>query len=244
MYGYLSTTETAWARLERLSTIYFAKGTWRELDLEEEEKVDHLAQMLKADPDTKATITGHASAEGPGADNQRLAVNRANKVKALLTANGARPGMIDTKGAGSSSPAVRENESNPERLENQRTLNRRVRVAFSFHKVANVNSFIVSRAKKLIDDMIAGKRVVPYPKPDPDPSYPKRGIPDPKQVPRPDEWRALVKAIQDQLEVRGVQIDPEKIAEIIKEALQLPTPDNQGPFDEDYEEDQRNRQSP
>lgn len=235
MFGYLSTTETGWARLERLSTIYFAKGTWQELNLEEEEKVDHLASMLKADPDTRVTVTGHASAEGAGANNQRLSANRAGKVKTLLIANGVRAGMIETKGVGSSMPSVRENASSPVLLENQRSLNRRARVAFFFPKVTNVDLFIVNRAKKLIDDIIAGKRVVPYPPQEPEP----RKIPDPKPQPKPDEWRAIVKAIQDQLEYRGFQIDPEKIAEIIKEALGIPTPENQGPFDEDFEKDQR-----
>ena len=241
MFG-VSHTETAWERLQRLSTIYFAQGTWQELDLEEEEKVDDLAKMLKADPDTKVTITGHASAEGLGANNQRLSANRASKVKAILMANGARAGMIEAKGVGSSLPAVRETASDPVLLENQRSLNRRVRVAFSFPKVTDVRGFIVSRAKKLIDDIIAGKRVVPYEWPGPDPSFPKRGLPDPKPRPKPDEWEAIVKAIQKQLEVRGiVKFDEEKIAEIIKEALQIPTPDNQGPFDEDFEKDQRKR---
>ena len=95
---------------------------------------------------------------------------------------------------------------------------------------------------QLIDDIIAGKRVVPYPSPDPDPPFPKRGLPDPKPQLKPDEWREIIKKIEDQLDFRGiVQFNPEAIAEIIKEALQIPTPDDQGPFDEDFEKEQRKR---
>jgi hypothetical protein len=100
--------------------------------------------------------------------------------------------MIETKGVGSSLPAVRENASGPVLLENQRSLNRRARVAFFFPKVTNVDLFIVNRAKKLIDDIIAGKRVVAYPPQEPE----HRKMPNPTPQPKPDEREAIVKAIR------------------------------------------------
>ena len=243
MSGFSASREGLWNHAQKVSTIYFEKGTWQEIDLTEAEKIDYTAKMLTADPKTKVILTGHASAEGTADSNRTLSINRAMKVKTLLAAKGVDPKMITANGLGSSQPVARENGPTPEAMEAQRQLNRRVTIEFSFlPEPFDIRSFVLSTAAQFIQDMIKGKRVLPWPRPDDTP--PKRTLPDPKPQLKPDEWKAVVKKVQDALEFRGIKLDPEKIMEIIKEGLQLPTPDNQGPVDEDFEKEQRRRQLP
>ena len=92
--------------------------------------------------------------------------------------------------------------------------------------------------------MIKGKRVLRFARDSDGYARQNARFHDLKSQLKPDEWKAVVKKVQDALEFRGIKLDPEKIMEIIKEGLQLPTPDNQGPVDEDFEKEQRRRQLP
>ncbi|MGB7837252.1 MAG: OmpA family protein, partial [Terrimicrobiaceae bacterium] len=98
MSGFSASREGLWNHAQKVSTIYFEKGTWQEIDLTEAEKIDYTAKMLTADPKTKVILTGHASAEGTADSNRTLSINRAMKVKTLLAAKGVDPKMITANG--------------------------------------------------------------------------------------------------------------------------------------------------
>ena len=70
-----------------LPTIYFANNSSR-LTQKEADKLDAVAEMMKAQPDVTLSIVGHASNIGSKAYNDRLSKRRANAVKALLVRRG------------------------------------------------------------------------------------------------------------------------------------------------------------
>ena len=70
-----------------LPTIYFANNSSR-LTQKEADKLDAVAEMMKAQPDVTLSIVGHASNIGSNAYNDRLSKRRANAVKALLVRRG------------------------------------------------------------------------------------------------------------------------------------------------------------
>lgn len=70
-----------------LPVIYFANNSSR-LTQKEADKLDAVAEMMKAQPDVTLSIVGHASNIGSNAYNARLSKRRANAVKALLVRRG------------------------------------------------------------------------------------------------------------------------------------------------------------
>lgn len=70
-----------------LPAIYFANNSSR-LTQKEADKLDAVAEMMKAQPDVTLSIVGHASNIGSKAYNDRLSKRRANAVKALLVRRG------------------------------------------------------------------------------------------------------------------------------------------------------------
>ena len=70
-----------------LPAIYFANNSSR-LTQKEADKLDAVAEMMKAQPDVTLSIIGHASNIGSNAYNDRLSKRRANAVKALLVRRG------------------------------------------------------------------------------------------------------------------------------------------------------------
>ena len=70
-----------------LPVIYFANNSSR-LTQKEADKLDAVAEMMKAQPDVTLSIVGHASNIGSNAYNDRLSKRRANAVKALLVRRG------------------------------------------------------------------------------------------------------------------------------------------------------------
>ena len=70
-----------------LPVIYFANNSSR-LTQREADKLDAVADMMKAQPDATLSIIGHASNTGSQDYNRRLSQRRANAVKALLVRRG------------------------------------------------------------------------------------------------------------------------------------------------------------
>jgi outer membrane protein OmpA-like peptidoglycan-associated protein len=70
-----------------LPTIYFANNSSR-LTQKEADKLDAVAEMMKAQPDVTLSIVGHASNTGSKDYNLRLTQRRANTVKLLLVRRG------------------------------------------------------------------------------------------------------------------------------------------------------------
>ena len=70
-----------------LPVIYFANNSSR-LTQREADKLDGIAEMMKAQPDVELAIYGHASNIGSQSYNLRLTQRRANAVKALLVRRG------------------------------------------------------------------------------------------------------------------------------------------------------------
>lgn len=70
-----------------LPAIYFANNSSR-LTQKEADKLDAVAEMMKAQPDVTLSIIGHASNIGSKAYNDRLSKRRANAVKTLLVRRG------------------------------------------------------------------------------------------------------------------------------------------------------------
>lgn len=70
-----------------LPTIYFANNSSR-LTQKEADKLDAVAEMMKAQPDITLNIVGHASNTGSEDYNLRLTQRRANTVKMLLVRRG------------------------------------------------------------------------------------------------------------------------------------------------------------
>lgn len=70
-----------------LRAIYFANNSSR-LTQKEADKLDAVAEMMKAQPDVTLSIIGHASNTGSEDYNDRLSKRRANAVKALLVRRG------------------------------------------------------------------------------------------------------------------------------------------------------------
>lgn len=58
--------------------------------------LDNLAEHLKANPNDRVQITGHASKTGASDVNMTLSRRRANRVMAMLTSRGVPEGQIDT----------------------------------------------------------------------------------------------------------------------------------------------------
>ena len=70
-----------------LPTIYFANNSSR-LTQKEADKLDAVAEMMKAQPDVTLSIIGHASNIGSKQYNRKISQRRANAVKALLVRRG------------------------------------------------------------------------------------------------------------------------------------------------------------
>ena len=70
-----------------LPAIYFANNSSR-LTQKEADKLDAVAEMMKAQPDVTLSIIGHASNTGSEDYNLRLTQRRANTVKMLLVRRG------------------------------------------------------------------------------------------------------------------------------------------------------------
>jgi hypothetical protein len=71
-----------------------------------------MADLLKAHPDYKVTIVGHADQRGSTRLNEALALRRANAVSAFLQKYGVAAGQITARGEGERSPEIQGRDQN------------------------------------------------------------------------------------------------------------------------------------
>ena len=82
-------------------------------------KLDDLAQKVRAINLEVVIAIGHADSIGSDAYNQKLSVRRAESVKAYLVSKGVEPNRIYTEGKGEKQP-VASNKTNEGRAKNRR----------------------------------------------------------------------------------------------------------------------------
>ena len=90
-----------------------------ELTPDSVQSVGDLTAILKAYPNAHVTLTGHTDNTGDVDANQRLSVDRANAVKAMLVSGGVPSDRISTAGYGQSRP-IAGNDTDEGRTRNRR----------------------------------------------------------------------------------------------------------------------------
>ncbi len=90
-----------------------------ELTPDSVQSVGDLTAILKAYPNAHVTLTGHTDNTGDVDANQRLSVDRANAVKAMLVSGGVPSDRISTAGYGQSRP-IAANDTDEGRTRNRR----------------------------------------------------------------------------------------------------------------------------
>ena len=90
-----------------------------ELTPDSVQSVSDLTAILKAYPNAHVTLTGHTDNTGDVDANQRLSVDRANAVKAMLVSGGVPSDRISTAGYGQSRP-IAGNDTDEGRTRNRR----------------------------------------------------------------------------------------------------------------------------
>jgi len=83
------------------------------------EKLDEVADILKASPELKVTVEGHTSTEGSYEFNMKLSKDRAATVKTYLESKGVDPARITAIGYGPDKP-VNNGSSEADRAKNRR----------------------------------------------------------------------------------------------------------------------------
>ncbi len=116
--AYLAGNEAA-PRTFEFDTMHFASAS-SELTASDKTTVDDVASVLGKYPTTKVKIVGYADARGNSAANGKLGRDRANAVKAALTAKGVVAGRIATGSGGDADP-VDTNATSNGQAENRRT---------------------------------------------------------------------------------------------------------------------------
>jgi outer membrane protein OmpA-like peptidoglycan-associated protein len=82
-------------------------------------QIDNIATILRAYPNARVTIAGHADGVGKAGANQALSRARANAVSERMTADGVTSDRIDIKGYGSQKP-IADNATEDGRAQNRR----------------------------------------------------------------------------------------------------------------------------
>ena len=83
------------------------------------DSIHKISDIVKKYPENRITIIGHTDSTGKDSTNQTLSEQRARAVKAVMVARGVNSGVIETVGAGESSP-VASNNSKAGRAQNRR----------------------------------------------------------------------------------------------------------------------------
>ena len=113
------------------ATVYFSKNSTL-LDAANYRAVEQLMNELGYLFEPVITVDGHASGEGPGAQNQSLSERRRETVIALLTAGSKTKPQIKGAGYGEAQAAVPEEAEADGELEKQRAQNRRVEITILY----------------------------------------------------------------------------------------------------------------
>lgn len=97
-------------------------------------QLEILAGILKADPDKKLTIAGHADSTGSENYNAALSAARAASVKRQLVVNGVPEPQVDTEGFGEAQPWKAERMSDGSDNPRGRSYNRRAEIYLNFSR--------------------------------------------------------------------------------------------------------------
>ena len=116
--AYLAGTDAA-PRTFTFDTMHFATAS-SALTATDKTTVEDVATVLAKYPTTNVKIVGYADARGNVAANDKLGLDRANSVKAALTAKGIDAGRIATGSGGDADP-VDTNATTSGQAENRRT---------------------------------------------------------------------------------------------------------------------------
>lgn len=100
--------------------VNFASGSSR-LTAESNDSIQELADILKANPEVKASVVGYTDSTGSAAGNKRVSQKRADSVKAKLIENGVEASRITAKGMGEANP-IADNNTAEGRAENRRVI--------------------------------------------------------------------------------------------------------------------------
>src|SRR5215468_1512164 len=156
-----------------LSTALFAQGLnpggqakddWEEINFEFNSSILsdgypsllRLADLLKEHPDYKVKVTGHTDYVGSAAYNDKLAMARANAVKAFLVKYGVSDSQITTAGDGKRSPEVN-NGSKEGRFMNRRVVLTVTDASGAVVKEGGINDVLKALMSKL-DDMAKAQK--------------------------------------------------------------------------------------
>lgn len=113
----------------RKSVIWFALNDYQHPRIEPSDLLEQVAAILKANPNQRIAINGHASAEGNARVNQQLSDRRANTVAQMLIQLGVSPKQVVATGFSSKVDYVSDhNHATQESGRTQAELNRRVEI--------------------------------------------------------------------------------------------------------------------
>jgi outer membrane protein OmpA-like peptidoglycan-associated protein len=93
--------------------VYFREGS-DELTAESRAELDKILGELKRRPAPEVLVIGHTDAVGGAAFNDKLSLQRADRVRELLVAVGIPPDRIQMAGRGKREPLVPSDEKSPE----------------------------------------------------------------------------------------------------------------------------------
>jgi hypothetical protein len=115
-----------------------------------------LAELLSQHRDYKVRVTGHTDFVGSGAYNDKLALARANSVKAFLVKYGVNDNQITTAGDGKRSPEV-DNRTKEGRFMNRRVVLTVTDASGTVIKEGGINDVLKTLLSKL-DDMAKAQK--------------------------------------------------------------------------------------
>ncbi|WP_223559365.1 OmpA family protein [Chryseobacterium lathyri] len=100
--------------------VNFKMGSANQLEAGSQEQLSNLAKILKAYPDSKIKIGGYTDKTGDEAKNVKLSQERADFIKAQLTALGAGGQVVSAEGYGSQFAKVDAKASDAERASDRK----------------------------------------------------------------------------------------------------------------------------
>ena len=141
----LQTRESARGLIVNMPDVLFDTGKYT-LKPGARERLAKVAGILQAYPDLHVEVEGHTDNVGGVEFNQHLSEDRANTVRSFLVAQGVRPDVIQSRGAGMSEPVASNDTASG------RQMNRRVDMVVSGQTIGNTTGSMQSPASQPTND--------------------------------------------------------------------------------------------